>query len=427
MAYGFKLGILLIPLFYFVFYFSQIKKPSFSILANTYLILVIGVTLASFGKYVYVNYQQPLKWDFLSFWLNGKVGISGENFYNAENYREIALPYDPGDVYREEIIDTAFWYPPFTMLLFLPLGLFTISQAYLLWQISNLLLCAACIYGLWKLFLHDYGLLSLALISALLLRLESTRLTFIFAQTNFLTLLFFLLFWKNRLKNAGGIWLALCVMVKPYMVFLYLYPLLARKWRMLTISVLALLALTFLSLIVFGSDVFVSFLNNPIPETPSWNYTEVTNQSLLATILRLTQPQVEAPLLNSWYLGISLLLTLTTVFVAIKKNNNHDWVVLSILFLALIVYPANQMFYSIFLIVPMALLLRNLGDAVQKRIIIFFILFITYFLSGYDSGSYTFYANVFMWLVCITLSMKSNFEREDISNPVVLPDVLPTL
>jgi hypothetical protein len=175
----------------------------------------------------------------------------------------------------------------------------------------------------------------------------------------------------------------------------------------LAIAVLSLLALTFLSVLVFGSDVFVSFLNRPIPETPNWIYTEVSNQSLLATILRLTGYQItkESPLLNPLYLGISFIFTLTTVLITIKnRNNNDDWVVLSILFLALIVYPANQFFYSTFLIIPVVLLLQHSNRREKERIAIFFILFTTYLLSGYTS--YVFFANVFMWLVCIVLGAK---------------------
>jgi hypothetical protein len=257
------------------------------------------------------------------------------------------------------------------------------------------------------LFLKDYGVLGLFLVAALVLRMEPARSTFYFAQTNFLTLLFFLVFWRNRSKEWGGIWLALCVVVKPYMAILYLYPLLTRKWKVLATAVLTLLTLTFLSILVFGSDVFLSFLKNPIPKTPSWNYIEMTNQSLLATILRFvpTQTTNEAPLINPLYLGISLLLSSITVWVTSMRKNSDEWVILSILFLALIIYPANQMFYSVFLIVPVVLLLRYSSTAtVQERLAIFLIIWTAYFLSG--NGSYMFFANVFMWLVCTILGAR---------------------
>jgi hypothetical protein len=411
MQYIFKLIIVMLPVVAFLFYFSLSKKKLLSILAGVYLILLIGATLFSVGKYVYANYHEPPKWDFLGFWLNGKVGLAGENFYDIKNYQKMPLPYDPGEEFRKEIIDVGFFYPPFTMFLFLPLGLLGIGNAYLLWQIVNLLLSVACIYGLWRLFLKDYGVLSLLLVAALMFRLEPARSTFVFAQTNFLTLLFFLIFWRNRSKDWGGIWLALGVVVKPYMALLYIYPLIIRKWKMLIVAILTLLIFTLLSFLVFGSDVFHSYLNNPIPKTPSWNYTELTNQSLLATILRLTPNQVlkESPILNPLYLGIALLLSLITVWVSINKNSSHDWTVLSILFLALIIYPGNQFFYSTFLIVPLVLLLQYSSRAANRRAVVFFIILTTYLLSG--NGNYVFYANLFMWLVCIVFAAKSNMAQ----------------
>jgi hypothetical protein len=427
MQFAFKLLVLIIiPITGFIFYFSQKKNSPLLVLAKIYLLVLFVLTILSIGNYVYLNYEHPPKWDFFSFWLNGKVGISGKNFYNAENYQAIPLPYEPGEDLRQEIIDTAFWYPPFAMFIFLPLGLFDMGNAYVFWQILTFLVCCGCIYLLWKLFLSKHKLLGLLLVAVLLIRLEPARLTFNYSQTNFLTLLFFLLFWKNKDKATSGIWLALSVMVKPYMAFLYIYPLLIRNWRMLLTAILALMVLTILSILTFGFDVFVSYLDNPVPHTPVWNYIEITNQSLLATLLRAKDQSTtehEGLLSNPLYLGISFLMTLTTVWIALKKNKNHDWVILSILFLALIIYPANQGFYSVFLIVPVALLLQNMNQNIKEQWVIFFIIFITYLLSGYDSGHYMFFANLFMWFVCVIMASRSSFESVSASASLKLPAI----
>lgn len=404
MQHEFSTALLMLPLTAFLFYFSQTKKNYLFVLANIYLILMVGVSVFGIGKYIYANYHQPPEWDFLTFWLDGKVALTGGNFYDVKNYQEMSLPYAPGDDFRKEILDVGFRYPPFTMFLFLPFSLFEVSKAYMLWQISNLLVCFACIYGLWRIFLKDQGLLGLLLIAVLMLMLAPTRSTFNYAQTNFLTLLFFLLFWWNRSKAWSGIWLALSVVVKPYMVFLYIYPLLTKKWKVLTSAVLILLALTFLSVLIFGPEVLISFLHNPTPNMPGYVYTEGVNQSLLATILRLSPGQImkESLLLNPLYLGISLILTLITVWLAIKRNNNDDWVVLSILFLALIVYPASLEHYGVFLILPVVLLLRQSSRSVQERIITTLIIFTAYLLAR----SYGFFANVLIWFISLILGAK---------------------
>jgi hypothetical protein len=411
MGYIFKLLILLIPVILFIFYFSYTKSKSVSIFIAFFLLIILTIFIFHVGKETYVNYHQPPEWDFLTFWLDGNVASTGENFYNVKSYQEMPLPYEPSDGFREEVIDVGFRYPPFTMFLFLPLALFDIDDAYLLWQISILMISVACIYELWGLFPKEKRILSLLLVSVLMFRLTPVHVTFHGSQTNFIVLLFFLMFWRNRTKGWGGIWLALCVVVKPYMALLYIYPLFTRKWKMLAIAISALLILTFLSILAFGTDVFVSFfVENPTSKLPIFAYTEGINQSLLSTILRLNPHQAitESPLLNPLYLGISLSLTLITVWVAVMKKNSDDWVALSVLFLALIVYPASLEHYSVFLIVPVVLLLRQSSQNVKERMIIFFIIFVTYFLSGYDFGSYMFFANVFMWLVCIVLAAKLN-------------------
>ena len=186
-----KLFILFIPLIAFIFYSSRLKKSYFSILVSLYLISLIAISFFDVAKNISDNYSHPPEGDFLAFWMNGRAALSGENFYNAKTFQEIELPYNPSDGFREEIIDVGFWYPPFAMFLFLPLGLANFSNAFLIWQIVNVVFCFVCIYEIWKLSLREYGILSLFLIAALFLMLTPTRNTFHFAQTNFIALLFF--------------------------------------------------------------------------------------------------------------------------------------------------------------------------------------------------------------------------------------------
>jgi hypothetical protein len=101
----------------------------------------VAYSLLKITGEVYENYHQPREWDFLGFWLNGKVASAGENFYHPENYQNVVLPYNLNDEFRAEIIEVGFWYPPFTMFLFFPLGLANPSNAFLKRQIVNLIIC----------------------------------------------------------------------------------------------------------------------------------------------------------------------------------------------------------------------------------------------------------------------------------------------
>lgn len=413
MQYMLKLLLLSIPVIVFLFYFSHAKTKLASILMGFFLLAILTNFILHVGKETYENYHQPPVWDFQVFWLNGRVADQGLNFYKPENYRKLAETLKPDDAFTQEILNVGFWYPPMTMFLFSLLGRLDISTAYLVWQISILITSAVCVFELWGLLPKEKKILSLLLVSVLMFRLSPAHTTFHGSQTNFIVLLFFLIFWRNRSKDWSGIWLAFAVIVKPYMALLYIYPLFAKKWKMLTIAISALATLTFLSIIVFGWDVFVSFfVENPTSKLPVLAYTEEVNQSLLSMILRFNPRQVisESPLLNPLYLGVSSLLTLITIWVATMKKNNDDWVILSILFLALIVYPASLEHYSVFLIIPVVLLLQQSGQSIKQRATVFLIIFATYFLSSYDFDGHMFFANVFMWLICILFGLRSSLD-----------------
>jgi len=411
MRFLFSISVLLVPVIAYKFFYSQIRKSPYSIVMIIFLIFLIWNPLFSIGKNVYENYEQPPKWDFLCFWLDGKVALSGENFYEAKNFQEMPLPYEVGDDFRKEFLDVGFRYPPFTMFLFLPLGLFSFNNAFLFWQTLNILLTFACIYGLWRVFLIDDGALSMLLIAVLIFRLSPVSSTLHFSQTNILILFFFLLFWQNRTKDWSGVWLALCVAVKPIMAIIFLYPLLNGKWKTLVVAALTLFLLSLLSVLAFGKDVFISYLfNNPVPNIPISDYVEIVNQSLLAVILRSNQNQIinGSPLMNPLYLSISALLLFITSWVALKKNRDQDWVILSIVFLALIIYPGSLVSYSVFLIIPVVLLLQNSSEPVIEKVAKIFVILVIYFFSGYDSSKYVFFANLFTWLVCINMAAKLN-------------------
>ena len=201
--------------------------------------------------------------------------------------------------------------------------------------------------------------------------------------------------------------MALCVAVKPYMALLYMYPFFARKWKMLAFAIGSLLALTTLSIFTFGWNTFVSFLiESPTSKLPDWVYTEMVNQSLLATILRSTD-FAGSPLTHPLYLIIALILTSITIWITLQQRANKDWKILAILFLALIVYPAALAHYGIFLIVPMVILLRISNGQLGTQLFALGTITVAYLLSGYnDSGDYSFYANLFMWMVSIASAIK---------------------
>ncbi len=403
-----KILLIVIPIVAILFFRKGLNRPWFKILLSLFLIGISTITILNMGKYVYSNFHKPPEWDFLSFWLYGRVGISGENFYNPLNYQALSLPYMPSDGFKDVVFKVGFPYPPFTMFLFLPLGLLQVDRAYLYWQTAIFLTMIIDSYYIWKLFLRKYGLLGFLLTVAMLIRLTPARDTFTYAQTNFLLLLFFLLFWENKSNTKGGIWLTLSTIVKPYMAFIYLYLLFTGKWKQLLAALGTLSAAIFISYLIFGRAIFISFLKNPSANAPSYVYYERINQSLLAAILRF-MPQYETYretfLLNPLYLGIAAILIITTVIVAFRaKNTNADWKVLMFLFLAMLLYPGTLSHYSVMLILPIVLLFSHGHDNSVPRVVCVVYTIVVYALTSIETGSYTFLANLITWMLCVAYS-----------------------
>ena len=147
--------------------------------------------------------------------------------------------------------------------------------------------------------------------------------------------------------------------------------------------------------------------------------------NLLATVLRspYSQQGASSLLLQPLYVGISLLIAAVTVLVGFNdRQGEDDWLLLSVLFFAFLVYPATLEHYGVFLIIPVLLLLRMASQGVREQIIALLVILIVYFLSGYKSGYYTFYANALVWLVCIAFELRLNLPkvfRRNLNPPIL--------
>ena len=165
----------------------------------------------------------------------------------------------------------------------MPLGWFDIHTAYALWYLFHSAVLLLVIVMLWRLFQESNGVFGLLLTTVLVLLLRSTYSTISHGQVNLLALLFLLLFWRENGRLWGGVWLALGVLVKPVLVFLLLYPVLRRQWRVLTGVLVASILVSLLTILVFGlMRFFEYFTANPIAnDMPEYLYTEPIDQSLL--------------------------------------------------------------------------------------------------------------------------------------------------
>jgi hypothetical protein len=364
--------------------------------------------------------QQP-EWDFLAFWMYGQVAGQGLNFYEPQSYQELARPFSLSEEFTDEILSTGFWYPPPTMLLFLPLGAFDVQTSYVVWYIVNGFALILDIVLLWNIFLKKSGLTGLAFVTALMLALQATLFTIELGQTNFIVLLWMLLFWRDHERPRAGIWLALGILTKPFVAVLFLYLLLRRSWRVMVSALATLAAISLLSIVVFGPSTFFSYFTlNPTSKIPGYVYTESANQSLLATVLRLTQQDIgsASPLTQPIYLVITAFLVAATGWLIYRLNRSKmDWTLALSVLLALVIYPATLKHYSVLLIAPLLLLWmhrKNLPGGVWS---VTGFITLSYVCAGFNSGDFVFVALALNWFALAGISVWALTRRGQPSVP----------
>ena len=148
-----------IPVWLIAFHF-QAKLTNYwrSVLAGSFLAAILLSSWSLLLK-IFHNIAQPPEWDFLYFWLPGKVAAQGLNFYEPEHARQLAQAlFTPSSDFTREILDTGFWYPSPSIFLFLPLGWFDVHTALSIWSVFHLTVLVASIFWLWKIFLKDANL-----------------------------------------------------------------------------------------------------------------------------------------------------------------------------------------------------------------------------------------------------------------------------
>ena len=211
------------------------------------MIFAIAISLFIF-KVIY-RMSHPAIWDFTAFYLYGKVAAGGYNFYLPENfhivYNSIHFPVllnIPNANYSEfvsESVNVGFPYPPPTILYFAPLGFLSYNSALIFWSLFMFIFALACIYLAYLLFLKEYKLNGLILVSVLFFIFSPVRSTIFYSQTNFILLFLLLLMKKFSNSKIAGVFLALAIFTKPLMLIFSLYFIFRKKWNIILSFILS--------------------------------------------------------------------------------------------------------------------------------------------------------------------------------------------
>lgn len=339
----------------------------------TGMLVLLPVLLVRVLETVVPRMHDPPIWDVRCFWVWGRIALTTHTIYDPASSLAVgsAFPYDA--VWTRLFLRVGFIYPPPTILLFAPLGLFpTPERAAPFWYAVNLTAMLGAIVVLWNVFLRKYGLGGLLGAAILVVGFGPTSQALSYGQPLTIMLLLTALCFTDAPPALGGVWLGLAFIVKPLAAPFFLQPLFKRAWIQITTALATIVLGLFGAILVVGwSNVSPYFTNGPSRRYPLSIWLENENQSLFSAVYRITRQPVPDSLLHAGpFLACALVITVVSVYVCARSASRDKSATLSMLIaLALLIYPPSAGFYSELLLGPLLVLWSRAGPSFRVPVI----------------------------------------------------------
>lgn len=205
--------------------------------------LNIGLGVAVLRHYM-TQTGNPLGGDFVAYWAAAKLALSGQA---SAVYDIVQLRVEEDAIQPGMTRHPAWFYPPFFLLLVLPLGLLSYGQALLAWLAGNLALYAFALRR-WLPEPHALALLAFPGVWRNLLDGQNGLLT--------LSLAALVVAWQTAWPRRAGVALGL-LLIKPHLGPLLLAWLVwQRAWRVIGTAAITALLLVAVSTALFGGEVW---------------------------------------------------------------------------------------------------------------------------------------------------------------------------
>lgn len=336
------------------FYYLKNEKKKYNTIVYAIYFLVFGICCYLFVSKLIYRFNKPEVWDFTAFYLWGKEAVEGYNFYLPENsnhvFNTLNLPDLNYETFIANIVDVGFLYPPPTILYFIPLGYLSYNTALICWMLINLIFVIGCIYLIYSIFLKSEKFNGLLLVVILFFVFSPVRATVFYSQTNFILLFYLLLMYKYSDTRVAGIFLALALFTKPYMIIFLVFFIIKKNWKAIIYFLATSLALIGVTLTVFGAAPFASYLyDNPSKRLPRGAFLEDINQSLHSVLLRSNLISIEKPFLFICIVSV-ILITALLYIIYLKSKKLYDYIWAVLLLIGLILYPGTLSHYAVLLL-----------------------------------------------------------------------------
>ncbi|MGH9956344.1 MAG: glycosyltransferase family 87 protein, partial [Pyrinomonadaceae bacterium] len=234
-------------------------------------------------------------WDFLVFYVDGSVAIRGLNVYDPANYElvfnQLSIPFEPTPGFVEDALNVGFLYPPPTLLLFAWLGLLPFDAAQVLWYVLVLAGGGLVIFLVVPHMATGVPRLERTLFAAALVMLShAATVNVSFGQTHWFGLAATLAAMRAGPRLVSGLYAAVALLIKPFLLAVPAYLFLERYWRPVAASIVTYAVFALLVVILFGFETTTTYFSvNHADRQRVWVYSQSINQSLLGTLLRLAQ------------------------------------------------------------------------------------------------------------------------------------------
>lgn len=366
---------------------------------------------------LYKTYLTIPDWDFLSFYLYSLAGQSGGNFYDPALFNEIFSNLANKPPFRsnfiEACVNVGFVYPPPTMFLLYPLAWVDLQTGFIIWQSIMIAFLVIAVYLLANFFSKENNLTSsriinLLVIINLILLFPNLLQTIRLSQTNTAFLVFLLLMLKKPDHWSSGVMLILLIMIKPLAIFLSVYFIIQKNWKVLTVAfisgIIALLSTGF----IFGFDIYLNYFSSPPTDRmPEWVFSESVNNSLSAHLIRFNQEFFNlldntTLMIFTIFIGILLLIVTSVASWQLSRKSSLLSFVIFIP-LSLVIYPGTLSHYSIFLIPVILCVFEIINTKVSTPVSLSMISITIIYITGFFG---LFYLNLLLLIILFYWAFK---------------------
>jgi len=234
---------------------------------------------------------------------------------------------------------TGLGYPPFTLLPFIPLTFLPYQFAQVMWVLFSFALFLASIYLSLLLIRKKVALTEYCIVFILGFLAFPTKFTLGMGQVNFLALVLLLL----AMRYKSGVFLGFLFIMKPH--FLLFLPLffLARRWKMIVVSLVTVL----ISILLTGQNLYQYYFSNVVPQLLVFAGRGIYyNQGLGAFFSRIV-PNMLAGQLTTW---VSLLCIVGGLWFIWDRRLKLEQAVLLFIPIFLLVEPLSWQHHYVFLL-----------------------------------------------------------------------------